>query len=65
MLALLQSPLTLSSAFWILMLVYLIYGVWKNYTPGSLNYRRFGGHLLLWLLLFLLGWQVFGFPVWR
>lgn len=67
MLALIASggALSIGVVFWILMLLWLVLGFWWNYTPGSSNYRPFGGHVLLWFLLFLLGWAEFGFPIGR
>jgi hypothetical protein len=44
--------------FWILMILWLVFGFWQwGMTP------LFGGNLLLWVLLALLGWKVFGFPI--
>lgn len=43
-------------AFWILMLLWLIFGIWSVW-PG---YYLVGGHVLLWVVIALLGWQVFG-----
>jgi len=59
------GALSLGVVFWILMLLWLVFGFWSNYGPGGINYRPFGGHILLWLLLFLLGWEAFGFPIAR
>lgn len=59
------GQISIGLIFWILMLLWLAYGFWKNYTPGGIRYRSFGGHVLLWFLLFLLGWQAFGFPIGR
>lgn len=47
--------------YWIIMLLWLIFGLW-TYWPSP-DRRIMGGHFLLWLLLFLLGWEVFGFPI--
>lgn len=54
-----ENTMTLAVAFWVLMLVWLVFGFW-SYWPLD---RRTGGHFLLWLLLFLLGWGVFGAPI--
>ena len=59
------SALSIGLLFWILMILWLIFGFWSNYTPGAFNVRPFGGHILLWVLLFLLGLEVFGFPIGR
>ena len=51
----------LSALFWLLMILWLVFGFWQ-WTPSTpANYRPFGGHVLLWILLFLLGWHDFGF----
>jgi len=55
------GTLSIGIVFWILMLIWLVFGGWVNWTPA--NYRPFGGHLLLWFLLFLIGWEVWGFPI--
>jgi hypothetical protein len=50
--------------FWVLMLLWLIFGLWSNRTDiqGG-KYSLVGGNLLLFILLFLLGWKAFGFIV--
>lgn len=50
--------MTLGLAFAILMLIWLAVGFWGR-PPGA-GIRAFGGDLILFLLLALLGWQVFG-----
>lgn len=42
--------------FWILMILWLLFSVWSAW-PG---YHIIGGSLLLWAVIALLGWQVFG-----
>lgn len=53
--------------FWILMLVWLVFGFWINWPAnGSADpvaYGLIGGNLLLFLVVALLGWKVFGSPV--
>lgn len=51
--------MSLGIAFWILMLIGIVFGVWSSWP----NQRLVGGNLLLWLLLLLLGWKVFGPPL--
>jgi len=48
--------------FWFLFIIWVLFGGWI-YQPAAGNWRPFGGHLLLGLLLFLLGWHVFGFVI--
>lgn len=55
--------MTISFIFWLLMLLALIFG-WIVYPPSApTGYRPFGYSLLLWVLLALLGWATFGFPI--
>jgi len=48
--------------FWLLMILTLLFGGWVAYPFGPHVYG-FGFNLLLWVLLFLLGWKVFGPPL--
>ncbi len=50
--------------FWVLMVIWLIFGFWSNRAPiqGG-DFGPLGGSLLLFILLFLLGWASFGFIV--
>lgn len=45
--------------FWILMLIWLVFGVWWSWP----NQTLVGGNLLLFILLGILGWHAFGAPV--
>ena len=47
--------------FWVLMLLWLVFGFIPQ-QPGPL---RYGGTLILFILLFLLGWAAFGPAVHR
>jgi hypothetical protein len=50
--------------FWVLMLIWLVFGAWVDYVPGQpYPFRRFGSNFLTFILLVILGWQVFGSPV--
>lgn len=56
--------MTLAVWFWILMVVWLVFGFWTGYTPGQpYTYRHWGGNALLFILFAILGWGVFGTPV--
>ncbi len=48
-------------AYWILMLIWLVFGLWSNWPAAGI--RPLGGTLLLFLLLVLVGWKVFGPPL--
>lgn len=49
--------------YWILMLLWAIFGIFPTWNPAEPNYRAFGGSLLLFVLLVLLGWHEFGPPI--
>jgi hypothetical protein len=52
--------------FWILMIMWLFLGMWSVWPVAgqpNQNWRPVGGNLLLWILLFIVGWAVFGFVV--
>lgn len=50
--------------FWILMLIWLVFGLWTSLAKDVKAGIMFGGHsLLMFILLLLLGWQAFGKPV--
>jgi hypothetical protein len=51
--------MSLGLAFWITMLIWLVLGIYTNWP----NLRSQGGNLILFILLVLLGWQVFGAPL--
>jgi len=58
--------MTIGLVFWILMLLWLILGVYWNWPAGGPqgpNYPVWGGNILLFILLLLLGWGVFGPPI--
>jgi len=48
-----------SLIFWILMLFWLVFGVWSTWP----NYKAAGGNILTFLLFLILGWKAFGGPV--
>lgn len=54
--------MTMGLAFWVLMLIWLIGGIYYGYSnpPGHFI---IGGNVVLFLLLLLLGWQTFGAPL--
>lgn len=52
--------MTIGMLFWVLMVVWIAVGAY--YTPPADRFG-WGSAVLLWVLLFLLGWQAFGFPI--
>jgi hypothetical protein len=56
--------MSIGLVFWILMLLWLVFGLWQNW-PGIAGgqWQPIGGSLLLFILLLLLGWHAFGPPI--
>jgi len=54
--------MNLSMLFWVIMIVWLLFGLWSSWPAagGTNGFRGIGGHILVWVLLAILGWQVFG-----
>lgn len=56
--------MTIGFLFWLLMILWFLFGLYWNRTAfAGGDYSVFGGNLLLFILLFLLGWKVFGFVI--
>jgi hypothetical protein len=51
--------MALGLVFWILMLLWLVFGLWRDWP----NHYVVGGNLLLFIVILLLGWHSFGAPV--
>lgn len=50
--------------FWLLMILWVVFGCYGGYLWDGVNrHYVIGGSLLLFILLFLLGWHSFGFVV--
>jgi len=49
-------------AFWVLMLLWLAFGLFQGFRPNGDRWWA-GGSLLLFLLFLLLGWAQFGAPI--
>jgi len=57
--------MSISIAYWVLMLIWLVFGLATNW-PGGGFFGPYGGvvnSLLLFILFVLLGWHVFGAPI--
>jgi hypothetical protein len=54
--------MTIGLLFWVIMLILLIFGFLgaKPAAGGTWNWSTVGTSFIVWLLLALLGWQVFG-----
>lgn len=57
--------MTLGLCFWVLMLIWLVFGLLVHFAVVAGGYTMIGGTVLLFILFLLLGWQVFGPPVHR
>lgn len=56
------SFMSLGLCFWILWLLCLVFGFWSIY-PAAGGIRVVGFPLIVFILLTLLGWKVFGPPI--
>lgn len=56
--------MTIGLLFWIIMLFLLFFG-WRvgRVNLGTVGYWGFGFSGTIWVLLFLIGWKIFGFPI--
>jgi len=57
--------MSIAFLFWLVMILWLLFGLWLG-RPASgapWNWSPVGGTVILWILLFMLGWRVFGFPI--
>jgi len=57
--------MTLSLCFWVLMLIWLVFGVLAHFGIVAGTYTVATNTVLLFILFLLLGWQVFGPPLRR
>jgi len=57
--------MTLGLCFWILMLIWLVFGIAWHFGYVAGTYAAGGNSLLLFILFLLLGWQTFGPPLHR
>jgi hypothetical protein len=53
----------ISMLFWFLFIVWVLFGGWAYQPDPTRGWRPLGGHILLVILVFLLGWHVFGFVI--
>ncbi|MDB5307135.1 MAG: hypothetical protein JWO38_1337 [Gemmataceae bacterium] len=56
-----ETKMPMGVLFWVLMLLWLVFSLyWNRSELRGGNYGVMGGNLLLFILLGLLGWKVFG-----
>jgi hypothetical protein len=50
--------------FWVIFVLWFVFGLyWTSNDFRAGNYGPLGGNIILLILLFLLGWRVFGFVI--
>jgi hypothetical protein len=54
--------MTLAFWYWLLMVIWLLFGFWRYYDPAQPFYRNWGGHFLGFLLFLVIGLKLFGDP---
>lgn len=55
--------MTIGLLFWILMVVWALFGLWRGWTTPPSPPYPLAGDLLLFILLLLLGIAAFGWPI--
>ena len=55
-----ENSMSFALVYWVLMLIWLVFGLWASWP---LNGKTSGGTLLLFILLVIIGWKVFGAPI--
>lgn len=55
--------MSIALLFWVIMIIWLLFGLWSNYPTGGV--KGFGGTLIEWIVIALLGWAVFGAAIHR
>jgi hypothetical protein len=50
----------LAYLFWTIYVICVLFGAWSFYEPTTPWFRRAGGFFVLWVLVGMLGWHVFG-----
>ena len=55
--------MTLGLVFWILMLIWLVLGVWWHWPAQGSPPQAVAHPAVLFLLLMIIGWGIFGAPI--
>lgn len=56
--------MTLGILFWMIYIIALFFSAWSNYETGQpFPLKRAGSHFVLWVLIGIVGWRIFGSPV--
>jgi hypothetical protein len=57
-----EGNMSIGFIFWLLMILWLVFGAYVYRGQFGVP-LAWGGNLLFFVLLFLLGWRVFGWPI--
>jgi hypothetical protein len=57
--------MSLQLLFWMIYIIAILFGGWSSYTPNTPWFKPFGAYLVLWVLVGILGWEVFGAAIHR
>jgi hypothetical protein len=55
--------MTIGFLFWLIMVLWFLFGIYRNVAPTPPAWPLFGDVLILFILFLLLGIQVFGWPI--
>jgi hypothetical protein len=56
--------MTYAELFWLIYILSILFALWANYESANTVWiRRFGGYTVLWVLVGILGYKVFGAAV--
>jgi Na+/proline symporter len=59
-----ETIVSIGVLFWLLMILWLLFGLyWNRSDIRGGNYGLAGGNMMLFILLFILGWHAFGSPI--
>lgn len=59
-----EDNMPIGILYWMLMILWFIFGLyWNRADLSGGNYGVMGGNLMLFILLFIIGWKMFGFVV--
>lgn len=53
----------LSYLFWVIYIFSILIAFWLYHEPNEIWYRHAGGYVILWILVGILGYRVFGSAV--
>jgi hypothetical protein len=61
-----KGNMNIATLFWVIMVIWLLFGLWSSWPAAGTNpVRPVGGLIILWVVIALLGWQVFGSAIHR